>query len=389
MNILHIHSDYPDGRNDQSTPAVKSLLDATSGISNTVFVIHRTPWPWQVRVISHNPKLYSVYYWGLPFGLALTLSLFLARNLLFNLIKKKQVKYQLIHGHKLAIDGTLGAAIANQIGIPYFLSVRGGTDVRILQRKSFLRSRWKKVLEEAEHIFWVSSWAKNPIKKMLKSTINTSAAQSSLLPNPCEMSQLADISKRNRAAYFVTVFRFEQYERKGIMPLLVAISRLSVVYPDIRLDIYGSGSESKIKIVQSKINALSLSEKVTIKGCIDNKLLQQKLTEYAAFLLPSKNESFGMVFVEALFSGLPILYHANTGIDGYLDDIDVGIKVCNQDIDELENKVEELIVRHEFFQNRIKCAFETHAFDIFEKKTVVNHYQSLVDGLNLEYRNAK
>jgi len=389
MNVLHIHSDYPDGRNDLSTPAVKSLLDATSGIANTVFVIHRTPWPWLVRVIPHNPKLYSVYYWGLPFGVALTLSLFLARHLLFNLIQTQHIKYQLIHGHKLAIDGTLGAAIANQIGIPYFLSIRGGTDVRILQHKALLRSRWKKVLEEAEHIFWVSSWAKNPIKKMLKTTINTSTDQSSLFPNPCEMRPVENISKINDAANFVTVFRFEQYERKGIMPLLHAISQLSVSYPSIRLDIYGSGPASKIKIVQGKIDALSLNGKVTIKGRIDNKHLQHKLKQYTAFLLPSKNESFGMVFVEALFSGLPILYHANTGIDGYLDDIDVGIKVRNQNVDELAIKVEDLIVRHDFFQRRIKCALETHALDIFEKKTVVNHYQCLVDGLNLEYSNVE
>jgi len=389
MNVLHIHSDYPDGRNDLSTPAVKSLLDATSGITNTVFVIHRTPWPWLVRVIPHNPKLYSVYYWGLPFGIALTLSLFLARHFLFNLIQTQQVNYQLVHGHKLAIDGTLGAAIANQIGVPYFLSIRGGTDVRILQHKTLLRSRWKKVLEEAEHIFWVSSWAKSPIKKMLKSTINTSTAQSSLLPNPCEMRQVANISKINNAANFVTVFRFEQYERKGIMQLLEAISRLSILYPNIRLDIYGSGPASKIKIVQGKIDSLSLNGAVTIKGRIDNKLLQHKLKQYTAFLLPSKNESFGMVFVEALFSGLPILYHANTGIDGYLDDIDVGIKVRNQEVDELVDKVKQLIVRHEFYQRSIKCALETHALDIFEKKTVVNHYQCLVDGLNLEFSNVE
>ncbi|GIC77012.1 glycosyltransferase [Moritella sp. F3] len=389
MNILHIHSDYPDGRNNLSTPAVKSLLDATSGISNTIFVIHRTPWPWRVRVIAHNPKLYSIYYWGLPFGLALTLSLFLARQLLFKLIKTQQIRYQLIHGHKLAIDGTLGAAIANKFGVPYFLSVRGGTDVRILQHKAFLRARWKKVLEEAEHIFWVSSWAKNPIKKMLNSTLNTGTTQSSLLPNPCEMRQVVKINQDSKVANFVTVFRFEQFERKGIMPLLEAISKLSSEYPDIRLDIYGSGPESKMKIVQGKIDALSLSNIVTIKGRVDNKLLQQKLKQYSAFLLPSKNESFGMVFVEALFSGLPILYHANTGIDGYLDDIDVGLKVCDQSIDELANKVEELIVRHDFFQYRIKRALETHALDIFEKKTVVNHYQCLVDSLNLEYSNAK
>ncbi|QUM76995.1 glycosyltransferase [Moritella sp. 24] len=389
MNILHIHSDYPDGRNNASTPAVKSLLDATSGISNTVFVIHRTPWPWQVRVIPHNEKLYTIYYWGLPFGLALSLSLFLTRNLLFNLIKKQQIKCQLIHGHKLAIDGTLGAAIANLIGIPYFLSVRGGSDVRILQHKALLHPRWKKVLEEAEHIFWVSSWAQNPIKKMLNASINQSTNKSSLLPNPCEMSQLSASRGISRAANFVTVFRFDQYDRKGIMPLLESIAKLSVNYPDIRLDIYGSGPDKKMKIVQDKISALSLEKQVTIKGRIDNTLLQQKLKTYSAFLLPSKNESFGMVFVEALFSGLPILYHANTGIDGYLDGIDVGIKVQSQAVDELADKVEELIVRHDFFHHRIKCALETNALDMFEKKTVVSHYQGLVDGLKLECPNVK
>lgn len=389
MNVLHIHSDYPDGRNNSSTPAVKSLLDATSGITNTVFVIHRTPWPWQVRIIPHNTKLYTIYYWGLPFGLALSLSLFCARHLLFNLIQKQQIKCQLIHGHKLAIDGTLGAALANRIGIPYFLSVRGGSDVRILQHKASLRTRWKKVLEEAEHIFWVSSWAQNPIKKMLKATINQPTSKSSLLPNPCEMSQLSTSPGVNRKANFVTVFRFEQYDRKGIMPLLESIAKLSVNYPDIKLDIYGSGPEKKVKIVQDKISALSLDKHVTIKGRIDNTLLQQKLKAYSAFLLPSKNESFGMVFVEALFSGLPILYHANTGIDGYLDGIDVGIKVETQEVDELANKVEELIVRHDFFHQRIKCALETHELDIFDKKTVVNHYQNLVDGLKLECSNVK
>ncbi|WP_017221587.1 glycosyltransferase [Moritella dasanensis] len=387
MNVLHIHSDYPDGRNSSSTPAVKLLLDATSGIRHTIFVIHRTPWPWQVKVIQNDSQLYSIYYWGLPFGLGLTLSLFLARHLLLKLIQNEHIDYQLVHGHKLAIDGTLGAALAKWAKVPYFLSVRGGTDVRILRHKLLLRRRWKKVLEEAEHIFWVSAWAQNPIKQLLNISVNNDTDKSSLLPNLCEMKQLSHLHVPKKAANFVTVFRFDQYERKGIMPLLEAIAKLIADYPSIKLDIYGCGPENKMKIVQGKISELSLGKHVTIKGRIDNKVLQKKLTEYSAFLLPSQNESFGMVFVEALFSGLPILYHANTGIDGYLEGIDAGVKVDNQNTDELVNKVESLILQHDLFNARINRALETNLLDIFEKTTVVSHYQYLIEALKLEKLN--
>lgn len=380
MKILHIHSDYPDGRNDLSTPAVRSLLDATTGVQHTVFVIHRTPFPWQVKIIEHNNHLFSIYYWGLPFGLALEISLYYARNTILKLIQRQATHYKLIHSHKLAIDGTLGADLSKLLGIPYFLSVRGGTDMRIIRHKKFMRYRWKNVLEGAKHIFWVSSWAQEPIKKLLKTTVD----QSSLLPNPCEMSQLRKPKKQIKPANFVTVFRFEQYDRKGIIPLIEAINLLRHKYPEVRLDIYGSGPKSKMEIVQSKISVLSLDKHVAIKGRIENNQLQEKLQDYSAFLLPSKNESFGMVFVEALFSGLPILYHANTGIDGYLDGIDVGVKVNNQSPDELADKVERLITQHDFFHDQVSLALESHVFDLFEKNTVVNHYQSLIDDVNEE-----
>lgn len=375
MNILHIHSDYPDGSNSLSTSAVKSLLEGTTGCQHTIFVIHRMPYPWQVKIVQHEPRLYSINYWGFPFGLGLSLSLYFARNQLLKLITREAMKFELIHGHKLAVDGTLAAALSNAISVPYFISVRGGTDMRFLQIKKSFRYHWKKVLEEAAHIFWVSSWAQKPIKQLLK----TGGKQSSLLPNPCEMTQLQTKPHSFEPANFVTVFRFEQYKRKGIVPLLSAIVKLRAKYPDIHLDIYGSGPKNMMKVVQDKISALSLDKHVTLKGRIDNSQLQQTLKTYSAFLLPSRNESFGMVFVEALFSGLPILYHANTGIDGYLEGIAAGVKVKNQKPSELANKIEELIIKHDDYHLRIKRALEAKEFDFFEKTAVVKNYQSHIN----------
>ena len=56
-----------------------------------------------------------------------------------------------------------------------------------------------------------------------------------------------------------------------------------------------------------------------------------RLPSYGAMCLPSHNETFGMVYVEALLSGVPILYSRGTGIDGFLDRIEgaVGVDPCS------------------------------------------------------------
>ena len=42
------------------------------------------------------------------------------------------------------------------------------------------------------------------------------------------------------------------------------------------------------------------------------------MLHYAA-LTPNHNETFGMVYLEALLCGIPILYSNGTGIDGFVD----------------------------------------------------------------------
>ena len=379
MRLLHLHSDYPDGLNPDCTPAVKLLLDASSAHTHIVFVIHRTALPWRTLCIETGPGVYSIYYWGLPYGIALSLSLYLATKALLKLIRDQHIDADLLHGHKLAIDGSLTAALAKQLTLPYILSVRGGTDMRVLKHKRSMRLRCKKVLEEAKHIFWVSSWAKRPMQQLLKTTGNHN---DSLLPNLCEMVPLNTTTPTLSRTKFVTVFRFKQYKRKGILPLIEAIGRLKQFYPDICLDIYGTGSAKQVQIVQDKINEMALGQSIKIKGRIDNHLLQQELQSYSAFLLPSENESFGMVYVEALFSGLPILYHADTGIDGYLTDIDIGVKVQSQRVAELAKAIESLIINHDIYQARIQAALEKKELDIFTKQTVVTHYQNLIDSIS-------
>jgi glycosyltransferase involved in cell wall biosynthesis len=45
------------------------------------------------------------------------------------------------------------------------------------------------------------------------------------------------------------------------------------------------------------------------------------------FIMPSYNETFGLVYIEAMSQGLPIIYTQNEGVDGYFKEGSVGYSV--------------------------------------------------------------
>lgn len=50
-----------------------------------------------------------------------------------------------------------------------------------------------------------------------------------------------------------------------------------------------------------------------------------------ALVMPSFRESFGLVFIEALFAGIPVIYPKGTAIDGYFDGLPFAISVDAHD----------------------------------------------------------
>lgn len=56
--------------------------------------------------------------------------------------------------------------------------------------------------------------------------------------------------------------------------------------------------------------------------CADlwKKQLREAFSISDIFVMPSKPETFGLVYVEALSQGLPILYAKGEGFDGYFDE---------------------------------------------------------------------
>jgi glycosyltransferase involved in cell wall biosynthesis len=108
----------------------------------------------------------------------------------------------------------------------------------------------------------------------------------------------------------IVLFVGRLHERKGV-DLLLPIFKEVIKEKKAILRIVGSGE--KEKALRKQAARLGLSEDVEFLGYLPDSEMRKQYSEASIFVLPSRYEGFGIVLLEALASGLPIVA-TQTGI---------------------------------------------------------------------------
>ncbi|MGO8794327.1 MAG: glycosyltransferase family 4 protein [Candidatus Sulfotelmatobacter sp.] len=130
-----------------------------------------------------------------------------------------------------------------------------------------------------------------------------------VVPEPIDLENWQSLLKSNPAQpadgkfTVLTVCRF--YPRKRLPILLAAAGRLRRKIPGLEFRIVGDGPEAgRLKSICRNKNLL---ETVTWLGNLSQADLAREYNRCHIFCLPSVQESFGIVFLEAMASGKPIV----------------------------------------------------------------------------------
>lgn len=154
-------------------------------------------------------------------------------------------------------------------------------------------------------------------------------------------------------------------QQKGLINLIQAFSKLSPLYPALHLLIAVGKPPNNLKVEFDQAYEMLLGyirlHNIESKTVVKMFKLNEMAEVYAGsdvFALPSENETFGQVFIEAMACGLPVIGTNVGGIPEIISDSDNGYLIPPNDSSILAQMIEKLIndrsTRNSFTKEGIK-----------------------------------
>lgn len=197
----------------------------------------------------------------------------------------------IIHSHTLGFDCDLGVWLKEKLNCPLVVTAHGTDVFRPFNQGEKLLL--KQNASQADKIVCVSNLLKNTL-------IKCSVPERDLhtILNGFQIQNAADI--QNKRPYSIIQSGYLVPRKKADITIR-ALKLLSERYPDITMDIVGSGSE--MERFQALAAELNLSDSISFHGFLPNADNLDLMAKSKFFVMPSINEGFGIVYLEAMANG--------------------------------------------------------------------------------------
>lgn len=257
--------------------------------------------------------------------------------------------FNCMHAYTLFTDGNCAMHLSQKYGIPYVVAIRN-TDVNVfLKRMVHLRKRGIQIMQNASAIFFLSEAYRRQVfeKYVPKKYYEEFFKKTYVMPNGID-----DFWFENKAAEDV----LENSKMEGKIRLIYA-GRI-----DKNKNI--TATQKAMKMLRHKGYEISL----TVVGKVDDireykRICKDEYTKYIpaqtkenlmglyrehdVFVMPSFEESFGLVYAEAMSQGLPVLYTRGQGFDQQFPDGVVGYPVNATDVNTIANGLTKILMDYE------------------------------------------
>lgn len=229
-------------------------------------------------------------------------------------LKIRKIKPDIVHSQSLSISIPAWAA-KKFLKIPYVVWGQGSD---IYLPELFTRMTSKPILQDADALLALTE----DMKKKMREIHNREIF---VVPNGVDLERFKISSggkKKGNAKTIVFVGRL--YPIKGVQYLIEAMAVVHREMPDVKLVLVGDGVERSRLVELSK--RLNLNDCIKFEGQVPQAKIPQIMHQADVFALSSLSESFGIVNIEAMAAGLPIVatnvggipYIVEEGVNGYL-----------------------------------------------------------------------
>lgn len=275
-------------------------------------------------------------------------------------------KPDLVHLHCFE-GGRFAKGIKEKFGIPYVVTEHSSR---------FLLGTLPDSLQEVAKDVFSQAAVRIAVSRFLKETLEKKyQLDFQYVPNIVDVSAFTiDPSFRKKEAFtFVHVAGLNA--NKNQQMLIRAFELVAKKFPDVSLTIAGDGPLREE--LQQLTNQLNLAEKISFTGHQSREQLLRIYNESHAFVLTSFKETFGVVLIEAMSCGLPVIATKSGGPESIISESYLG-ELSEIDVESLSLAMERVYLnRANYHPNEIRSYAISHFSGEFVANQLMDIYQQV------------
>lgn len=324
----------------------------------------------QVEILSEDGiNTVRLHGWNIlsmrnPLGKRLWVSQMMA---LFERYMKEFGKPDVIHVHCGMYGGIAAMEIKKKYGIPYILTEHSSNVLNDSMVK-WDKEHIGEVYDNSDCLIAVGSSLKLAMTMLTDKEIH-------IVPNIVNTREFFPIDKKSDSTFkFVSVSYLKK--NKNVDMTIRAFAELYRGDSSKKLIIIGDGEEENN--LKNLAIELGVKENVEFLGRLDRVNTASEIRRCDAFVLPSQYETFGVAYIEALASGIPIIVTKCGGPEDFFDEslgrmINVG---SLEELKEAMKYIEENIFRYN--RNDISKMAKTKFDEKVIGKRIIQLYKSVL-----------
>lgn len=258
-------------------------------------------------------------------------------------IEENDIKFDIIHSYFLWNSGIVGAKLKQKYDKPLIVTGLGFDVYDVPFRGKPYKEKILYVLEQADQITTVTS----KMKKIMRNRLFVPDEKLSVVPNGVDTDKFYPMDKEKaRKRLGLPLNRKIIVNVGNLLPVKGQKYLVDSTYKlinknkmdDLLTIIVGSGKNKKD--LESKIQKLGLEHNVKLVGQRPHSEIPLWMNASDLFVLPSVRESFGIVQLEAMACGCPVVATKNGGSEEIIESDRVGILCETKDPYSLAKSIE-------------------------------------------------
>lgn len=258
--------------------------------------------------------------------------------------------YNLTHAYTVFTDGGIAYKLKKEYGIPYIIAVRN-TDVNVFFK--YCKYLWRygiEILKNAERVIFLSQSYKDRIMQYIPEQFKNELDEKCLIiPNGIDDFWHENIYNKIKFPLKKELnicFAGRVDRNKNCMLTIKACDRLIKEGYKITYTVIGQMAD------KSTEKRIKKREYIKYVPPVGKEKLIKIYRNNDIFVMPSKTESFGLVYAEAMSQGLPVIYTKNEGFDGQFSEGTVGYHVSSKNSEELAEIIKKVAEAYDNLSSR-------------------------------------